>query len=89
MLSLGLINTHHDFLDLGRKWKLAVSVTLLSLYLDGNSSRYPLYRRLGGPQSRSGFYGGKKSYLTSYVDIQIQRPININFTGCFKNIKML
>jgi hypothetical protein len=31
-----------------------VSFTLLPLYFRGNSPEYPLYRRLGGPQSRFG-----------------------------------
>jgi hypothetical protein len=34
-----------------------------TLYLRGKDPRYPLYRRLGGPQSRSGHRGYKKSPL--------------------------
>jgi hypothetical protein len=41
-----------------------VSFTLLSLYPRGNSSRYALYRRLGGPQSRSGLCGEEKNVLS-------------------------
>jgi hypothetical protein len=36
---------------------------LASLYLRGNDPRYPLYRRLGGPQSRSGHRGYRKNPL--------------------------
>jgi hypothetical protein len=34
------------------------------LYPRGKDARYPLYRRLGGPQSRSGHRGYKKNRLT-------------------------
>jgi hypothetical protein len=37
-----------------------VSFTPLPLYPRGKSSRYPLDRRLGGPQSRSGQRGEEK-----------------------------
>jgi hypothetical protein len=37
-----------------------VSFTPLPLYPIGNSPRYPLYRRLGGPQSWSGCYARMK-----------------------------
>jgi hypothetical protein len=38
-------------LNLNTRWTLVVSFMLLLLYLWGNSPQYPLYRRLGGPQS--------------------------------------
>jgi hypothetical protein len=41
-------------LDLGTSWRWVVSFTPLPLYLRWKSPRYPLDRRLGGPQSRSG-----------------------------------
>jgi len=40
-------------LDLGTKRRWVVSFTLRSLYIRGKSPRYPLDRRLGGPQNRS------------------------------------
>jgi hypothetical protein len=43
------------FLYMGTSWRLVVSFTPLPLYL-----RYPLTRRLGGPQSRYGPYGEVK-----------------------------
>jgi hypothetical protein len=45
-------------LDLGTRWRWVVSFTPRPLYPPGKSSWYPLDRRLGGPQSRSG-HGGK------------------------------
>jgi hypothetical protein len=41
------------FLDLGTSWRWVVSFTPWPLYSRGKSPRYPLDRRLGGPQSRS------------------------------------
>jgi hypothetical protein len=41
-------------LDLGTRWRWAVSFTPLPLYPQGKSPWYSLDRRLGGPQSRSG-----------------------------------
>ena len=37
----------------GAKWKWVINATSRSLYPQGKT-RYPLYRRLGGPQGRSG-----------------------------------
>jgi hypothetical protein len=48
-------------LDLGTRWRWAVSFTSLPLYPQGKSPWYPLDRRLGGPQSRSGRGGEKKN----------------------------
>jgi hypothetical protein len=47
-------------LELSISWKSVVSFTLRPLYSPGKSPRYPLYRRLGGPQSRSGRRGEEK-----------------------------
>jgi hypothetical protein len=41
-------------LGFSTRWRWVVSFTPLSLYLQGKSPWYPLDRRLGGPQSRSG-----------------------------------
>jgi hypothetical protein len=49
------------FLDLGTRWRLAVSFTPRSLYPQRKSPCYPLDRRLGGPQSRSGRGGEEKN----------------------------
>jgi hypothetical protein len=41
-------------LDFGTRWRRVVSYTLRTVYPQGKSPWYPLDRRLGGPQSRSG-----------------------------------
>jgi hypothetical protein len=41
-----------------------VSFTPQQLYLHGKSPRYPLSRRLGGPQNRSGLREEEKKFLT-------------------------
>jgi hypothetical protein len=51
----GCIDPH--FLDLGTSWRWVVSFTPRPLYPRGKSPRYPLYRRFGGPQNRSGQHG--------------------------------
>jgi hypothetical protein len=52
------------FLVVGTRWGWVVSFTPLPLYSRGKSTRYPLDRSLGGPQSRSGRSGeGKKSSI--------------------------
>jgi hypothetical protein len=43
---------------------LVVSFTPQALCRRGNCHRYPLGRRLGGPQSRSGSYGVKKNFFS-------------------------
>jgi hypothetical protein len=48
--------------DLGTRWRWVVSFTPLSLYSRGKSPSYPLYRRLGGPQRRSGHCGVEKIF---------------------------
>jgi hypothetical protein len=50
-----------------------VSFTRLPLYLLGNSPMYPLDKRLGGPQSRSGRSGKEKS-LASCRESNPDRP---------------
>jgi hypothetical protein len=49
------------FLDLSTGWRWVVSYTPLLLYPWGKSPRYPLDRRLGGPQNQSGRCGEEKS----------------------------
>jgi hypothetical protein len=56
ILGSGGISPH--ILDLGIRWRLLVSFRPRSLYLRGKSPRYPLNRRLCGPQSLSG-HGGE------------------------------
>jgi hypothetical protein len=49
--------------NLGTRWLRVVSFTLSPLHPCGNSLWYPLYRRLGGPQSRHGSYIEQKNLL--------------------------
>jgi hypothetical protein len=51
----------HSFFDLGTGWRWVVSFTPRPLYLQGKRPWYPLDRRLGGPQSRSGRDGEEKN----------------------------
>jgi hypothetical protein len=48
-------------LDLGTRWRWVASFTPRPLYPQGKSPSYPLARRLGGPQSRSGRSDEEKS----------------------------
>jgi hypothetical protein len=48
-------------LDLGASWRLVISFTPLPLYPQGKRLWYPLARRLGEPQSRSGRSGVEKN----------------------------
>jgi hypothetical protein len=47
--------------DLGTRWRRVVSFTARHLYPQGKNPWYPLYRRLGGPQSRSVRGGEEKN----------------------------
>jgi hypothetical protein len=51
----------HAFFDLGTRWRWVVSFTPRPLYPRGKRPWYPLSRRLGGPQSRSGRGGVEKN----------------------------
>jgi hypothetical protein len=48
----GCIDPH--FLDLGTSWRWVVNFTTWPIYPRGRSPQYPLDRRFGGRQSRSG-----------------------------------
>jgi hypothetical protein len=50
----GSVGIASRIFDLGTKWRRVVSFTTRTLYPQGKSPWYPLDRRLGGPQSRSG-----------------------------------
>jgi hypothetical protein len=53
-----------------------VSFTLRPLYPQGNIAWYPLNRRLGGPQSRSGLGGEEKnSQPLPVLESPINKPI--------------
>jgi len=48
-------------LDPSTRWRQVVSITPWSLYHQGKSTWYPLHRRLGGYQRRSGHSGEEKN----------------------------
>jgi hypothetical protein len=50
------------FLDLGTSWRWRWSASRPCHFTPGKKPRYPFYRRLRGPQSRSGRYGEVKIF---------------------------
>jgi hypothetical protein len=54
----------------GTSWKWVVRFTPRSLYPHGNSPRYLLHRRLGGPQNRSGRRGQEKNLLLPGLELR-------------------
>jgi hypothetical protein len=63
----------HAFFDLGTKYRWVVSFTPRPLYPQGKRSWYPLDRRPGGPQSRSG-RGGEEKNSQPPPGIESQNP---------------
>jgi hypothetical protein len=57
----GSVDVAPHILDLGTRLRWVVSFTHRPLYPPGKSHRYPLDRRLGGPQSRAGRGGEEKN----------------------------
>jgi hypothetical protein len=55
------MKTYWGILDLGTRWRWVVSSTPRPSLPQGKSLRYPLDRRLSGPQSRSGRGGEEKN----------------------------
>jgi hypothetical protein len=70
-------------LDLGTSWRREVSYTLRSLYLWRKTRRYPLDRRLGGPQDRSTRRGEQENlapYGDSNFDPSAVQPVASRYT---------
>jgi hypothetical protein len=68
-------------LDVGTRWRLVVSFTSRPLYPQGKSPWYPLSRRLGWPQSRSGRDGEEKnSHPLPGLELPIIQPIAQRYT---------
>jgi hypothetical protein len=63
-----------SFLDLGTRWRRVVSFTPLPLYPRKKSPRYPLDRRLGGLQSRSGRCGEEKNLALQGIEPEPSSP---------------
>jgi hypothetical protein len=73
--------TSPRILDLGTKWKWMVSFTPQPFYPQGKSPCYPLDRRLGGLQIRSGRGGEEKnSQLLSGLKPPIIHPAAQRYT---------
>jgi hypothetical protein len=53
----------HSFFDIGTRWRWVVSFTPQLLYSQGKRPWYPLDRRLGRPQSRSGRDGERLLFI--------------------------
>jgi hypothetical protein len=60
---MGKWRCSYTILDLGTRWRWMVSFTPLSLYLREKRPQYPIYMRLGGPQSRPRSCGGETNLL--------------------------
>jgi hypothetical protein len=69
-------------LDFGVRWRWLVNFTPLLLYPQGKSPWYPLNRRLGGPQSRSGRGGEEEKKLPALAGNKtpIIQPIAQRYT---------
>jgi hypothetical protein len=62
-------------LDLVTKWRWVVSFTPLPLYPGGNWRRYPLDRKLGGPQSRYRRYREEKNLAPAGIRTPAVQPV--------------
>jgi hypothetical protein len=84
-------------LDLGTRWRWVVSFTPRPLYHQGKSPWYPLDRRLGRPQSRSGGGGEEKipslrresNLRTLIVQPVAQRYTDWAITALFSNVSWI
>jgi hypothetical protein len=71
----GVLGNEHiapRILNIGTGWRWVVSFTSQSLYPQGNSPWYPLYKSLGGAQSRSWRGGEEKN---SQPLLRLEPPI--------------
>jgi hypothetical protein len=73
------IQLHHSYL--GISWKLVASFTPQLLCPRGNLSRYPLYRRLCGPQSRFGGCGEEKNLALAGNRNPADQPVACPYAG--------
>jgi hypothetical protein len=77
-------------LDLGTIWRWVVSFTPRVLYPQGKSSWYPLDRRLGGPQTRSGRGGEEKNSQTlPALEPPIIQPVAQAYTTELSRLKAI
>jgi hypothetical protein len=77
----GSVGTIPRILELGTRWRRVVSFTPRPLYAQGKSPRYPLMRRLGGPQSRYRTGGEEKnSHPLPGLEPLIIQPVAQRYT---------
>jgi hypothetical protein len=76
-------------LDLGTRWRRVVSFTPRPLYPRGNRPRYPLYRRLGGPQSRSERHGEEKNLASAGNRTPAVQPVAIPILILMRRVFLL
>jgi hypothetical protein len=71
------------FLVLSTSWRWVVSFTPLLLYPRGKGPRYPLDRRLIGPQSRSGRFGEEKILDPTRLELRpsVVQPVASSYPG--------
>jgi hypothetical protein len=74
---LGSVCIYPHCLDLGTSWRWVVRFTPLPLSTRGKSPRYPLDRRQGGPQSRSGRRGEEKITIAAGHRQIIHSPFQV------------
>jgi hypothetical protein len=71
-----------SILDLGTRWRWVVSFTHRPLFPQGKNPSYPLDRRLGGTQSRSGRGGEEKnSQPLQGLEPPIIQPVAQRYTS--------
>jgi hypothetical protein len=63
-----------SFIEVGASWRWVVSFTSRSLYPGEKSPLYPLDRRLGGPQNRSGWRG--EGNILDPIGTRIPAPLS-------------
>jgi len=80
----GSVGITPRILDLDTRWKCMVSFTRRPLYPHGKKPWYPLDRRLGGSQWRSGRGGKEKMTFKSLfnaVSVQVISCVNNKFVS--------
>jgi hypothetical protein len=75
------MKAYWSILDLGTRWRWVVIFTPRPLYPQGKSSWYPLDRRLGGAQSRSGRDDEEKNSQSLLgLELPIIQPVAQRYT---------
>jgi hypothetical protein len=75
MWHIGQRRHSSTILDLSNRWRWVVNFMPWPLYSHGNSPRYPLDRRLGGPQNQSKCYGEEKNLALARKELTKETAI--------------